>query len=129
MSKHFGILNRLICITYLISLYCTLLSIMLSIIDKKEADIFNIIDIISGSVLLLVLTYGIRLLNGSLMGIYIGISLPILAITSFLGFLSYNNASGKDYIGVCIFLRIVRIISVLGFIIVVYIKSEELYDY
>ena len=129
MSKHFGILNRLICITYLISLYCTLLSIMLSIKDKKEADIFNIIDIISGSVLLLVLTYGIRLLNGSLMGIYIGISLPILAITSFFGFLSYNNANSKDYIGVCIFLRIVRIISVLGFIIVVYIKSEELYDY
>ena len=128
MSDIVKIMNRLICIAYLISVVCTILSIVLSIIDKEKSDIFNLIDIILGSLLILVLTVGIFLKNRNLIEFYIGIFGFIWMANNILGFFAYKNAKGKDYLGICIFLRIVRIISVFGFILPVNIKTDELDD-
>ena len=117
MSDTTKIMSRLIYITFLISVVCTILSVVLSIIDKEKLDIFNIIDIIYGSLFILVLTVGIFLQN-NLFEVFIGIFGFIWMANNILGFFAYKNAKGKDYLGVCIFLRIVRIISGLVFIIV-----------
>ena len=128
MSDTIKIMNRLICIGYLISLVCTILSIMLSIIDKEKLDIFNIIDIILGSLFILALTVGIFMPNRDLAQVFAVIFGFIWMANNILGFFAYKNAKGKDYLGICIFLRIVRIISVFGFILPVNAKIDELDD-
>ena len=126
MSDTVKIMNRLICISFLISVVCTILSIVLSIIDKEKLDIFNIIDIILGSLLILVLTFDIFLTNEYYMEIYGGITGILWMANNILGFFTYKNAKGKDYLAICIFLRVARILSVFSFMFGVAIKIDEM---
>ena len=99
---------------------------MLSIIDKEKADIFNTINIIFGILLILVLPFGLNILSRSLLEIYTGIFGFIWMGNNILGFFSYKNERGIDYLGICIFLRIVRIISGFSFILVLNIRDDEI---
>ena len=113
-------------ILYLISVGCSILSTTLTIIDKKDIDIFNIIDIILGSLLLLSLTFSITLLKDNLNEVFLGINAILWMANNILGFFSYKDSRSTDFLGVCIFLRVIRIISVLAcMIFITFILDEE----
>ena len=120
-----GVTHRLKYITYLISVTFSILSTVLSFIDKEEADAFIIVDIVLGSLLILLLTFGVSLLNEDLIEVYIGLAGLIWMANNILGFFTYKNPRYKDFLGVCIFLRIVRIISVFACMAVTITRIDD----
>ena len=124
--RKFGVLfPRVDIIAYLISVFCTILSVILSIIDKEEADIYNIIDIILGILLILVLTFAISLLKKRAEKCYFYIAVLTWIANNILGFLTYKNEKSEDYHGVCVFLRIVRILSVLSCLMLSFHRIDD----
>ena len=101
------LIKRLISVTF------SILSTVLSFIDKQEADAFIIVDIVLGSILILILTFGVTLLNQDLVEVFIGVAGVFWMANNILGFFTYKNPNYKDFLSVCVFLRIARIISVL----------------
>ena len=120
-----GVTYRLKYITYLISVTFSILSTVLSFIDKEEADTFIIIDIVLGSILILLLTFGVSLLNQNLIEVFIVVTGLIWMANNILGFFTYKNPRYKDFLGVCIFLRIVRIISVFACMAVTITRIDD----
>ena len=126
MPANFRIKYAINNISYLMSVTFTILSTVLTLIDKREIDSINIADIIFESLLILSLTISfifIYKFNKTLLFVFIGIISLLWLVTGVLGFFTYKNSDNKDFFGICIFLRILRIICVslfwgnLGFII------------
>ena len=120
-----GMTHRLKYITYLISVTFSILSTVLSYIDKQEADAFIIVDIVLGSILILILTFGVTLLNKDLVEVFIGVAGVFWMSNNILGFFTYKNPKYKDFLGVCVFLRIIRVITVFGCMMVIVIRIDE----
>ena len=120
-----GVTHRLKYITYLISVTFSILSTVLSFIDKEEADAFIIVDIVLGSLLILLLTFGVSLLNEDLIEVYIGLAGLIWMANNILCFFTYKNPKYKDFLGVCVFLRIARIVSVFACLFVTISRIDD----
>ena len=125
MSNCLGIIYRFQYITYLISVSFSILSTTLTLIDKREIDTFNIIDIVLGSLLIISLTLGISLLKEDLIEIFMGINGILWMANNILGFFAYKDSRSKDFLGICIFLRVIRIISVFFCMMFIVIRFEE----
>ena len=125
MPKTYGILFRIQFILYLISVIFSILSTVLSIIDKAEIDDFIITDIVLGSLLILILTFGIRSLDHDMIEIFLGVTGVLWMANNVMGFFTYMNPKRKDFLGVCVFLRIMRILSVFAYIMTTAIKIDE----
>ena len=129
MAKECKIARRFQYITYIITTVFTILSIILSRIDKGETDAFIIVDIVLGSLLILSLTFSITLLNKDLLEIFLGVNGVLWMANNILGFFTYINPKDKDYLGICIFLRVFRILSVFSCMAFITIKIDEEEDY
>ena len=125
MPKTYGIGYRVQLIFYLISVVFSILSTVLSIIDKEEIDDFIITDIVLGSLLILILTFGVSFLERDMLGIFLGVTGVLWLANSVMGFFTYMNPKRKDFLGVCVFLRIMRILSVFAYIMTTAIKIDE----
>ena len=127
MSDSGGAVRRLVYILFLISSIFSILSTVLSIIDKEEIDKYIIIDIVLGSTLILLLAFGVIFVNESVMEPFLYVTIVIWMANNVMSFFTYKNPNKKDFLGVCIFLRVIRIISVFLCMGMITVKIEERY--
>ena len=88
---------RIIFILYLISVSMSILSFVLSLIDKQILDSYMILDLVFEILLIISLTIGLFKKLGFLYHIILALSLTIYILVSIFSFWTYKNPKSKDF--------------------------------
>ena len=105
--------------SYLISLTFTILSTVLTLIDKREVDRIIVADMIFESLLVISLTLNfifVYIFKKTILGFTLVMTSLLWLVTGVLCFFTYTNSENKDFFGICLLLRIARITCIFFFI-------------
>ena len=102
--------QRFIVSLYIISVALIILCTTLTFADKRTFDAFNIIDLTFESLQIIILTINFCFLSSNdLLAVINGI---LFLFNTVFSFFAYWNSEKFDFLGICIFIRIIKIFTI-----------------